>query len=100
MRTVQLSELFHPKQLSEMSVVIANAGLDSIDQVKALKKYLAGHAKMLESQGIVPDYLAYAIIYERATGDEHPTPSNLTKHFGAAATPKVKPGRKKGRNAK
>lgn len=103
MRNVSLDQILSPKQLGEISTIIANAGDDEITQVRALKKYLAEHKEMLEAQGVVPEYLAYAIIYSRSTG-RNATSDELLKYFGDLVgakadvlKAKIKKVRKKGR---
>lgn len=104
MKQITLSQVFSPKQLGEISKVLANAGDDQIKQASDMKKYLAQHEEMLNAQGIVPNYMAYVIVYVNAT-DRSPKPSDLINFFGdmvnsAAEMTGKKPRRKKGRKKK
>ena len=101
MKSVRLDQIFSPAQCMESERLLAGR-LTDIQRVDRLKEYLSQHKEMLEAQGIVPDYLAYAITYTATTG-RAANPDELLKHWndlaaGPAPTSKPrKPRRKKGK---
>lgn len=61
MSSVQLRALLTEAQLLRVQEIIKDHGHDSLELVRELRQYFAEFADELESKGVLPDYLAYAI---------------------------------------
>ena len=52
-----------PEEVTDQIMAALNSGEDQIAVTRQLKTILQPHAQALEAAGVVPDYLAYMIIY-------------------------------------
>ena len=60
MNTVTLEQLLTREQLDRVQKII-NDNSDSIKRTAGLKSYFNTISEQLESKGVLPDYLAYAV---------------------------------------
>ena len=61
-RQLVLSEILNEGQCQEVARIL-NQHADPIDAVPELKKYLRQFQGQLQEAGVLPEYLAYAIVY-------------------------------------
>ena len=60
--TKPLGEILNTERLEQVRVICSSHRNDSLAMVKALKAYFATFADELEIKGVLPDFLAYAIV--------------------------------------
>lgn len=60
MKVITLGEVLTKEQIDSVAVIISEAK-DEIDCATKLKRYLVQFREQLESKGIHPEYLAYAL---------------------------------------
>jgi hypothetical protein len=61
-KTVVLGELLNSKQAREVGRIL-NSTADPIEQTRRLKDYFGTFREDLEKKGVLPEYLAYAVVY-------------------------------------
>lgn len=52
-----------PQEVTDQIMAILNSGVDDMAMTKQLKELLNQHTAELETVGVVPDYLAYVLVY-------------------------------------
>ena len=57
-----LSELLDNAQINRVTAILNGSG-DDIAKTRALKDYLNQFREQLEAKGVLPDFLAYAIMH-------------------------------------
>lgn len=62
-KTVRLSDLLTKEQVKECCKIINRGSRYSNETIGALKEYLGQFKEELEAKGVLPDYLAYMLIF-------------------------------------
>lgn len=74
MKTITLGELLTEEQMAEVTRIVAMYGDDCTPRLKA---YFRSIGEQLESKGVLPEYLAYALPYSLGQGSLHiPVPAH------------------------
>lgn len=60
---VDLRDILTKDQLHAVIDILNRTNLDEIKQTKLLKDYFRSFGPELEAKGVLPDYLAYVVIY-------------------------------------
>jgi hypothetical protein len=71
----QLGEILTDEQIAEV-VKLLNSFDDDFDRCNAIKRYLNKFRDALETKGVIPDYLAYLIVYKMQEMRKHPPERN------------------------
>lgn len=66
-KSVQLGELLTDDQI-QMVKEIMDQTPDELERTHAIRKYLNQFKEQLEARGVIPDYLAYVIVYKMKPG--------------------------------
>lgn len=64
MNTSPLCDLLGAEQFKEVLRIIQEYRRDDVAMAIALRDYLGQHRAQLEDRGILPEYLAYALVYK------------------------------------
>lgn len=68
MKTITLGELLTEEQMDDVQAIINSHRIGDMDCTARLKQYFRGIGEQLESKGVLPEYLAYALPYSLGQG--------------------------------